>query len=113
MIVGVAAVEIQIHGSGSLKEKRGVVRSICRRLRNRFDVAVAEVEGQDLWQRAVLGMATVGADAGLVRAVLDRAVAFVEELHLAQVNHSEVEILRLPYESAAPGGSGGEPWDEE
>jgi uncharacterized protein YlxP (DUF503 family) len=113
MIVGVAAVEIQIHGSGSLKEKRGVVRSICGRLRSRFDVAVAEVGGQDLWQRAVLGVATVGADAARVRAVLDRAVAFIEELHLAQVNHSEVEILRLPYEQTAPEEPGGEPWDEE
>jgi uncharacterized protein YlxP (DUF503 family) len=98
MIVGVAALEIQIHGSNSLKEKRGVVQSICRRLRNRFPVAVAEVGGQELWQRALLGVATVGSDAGVVRSALERAVAFVEGLHLAEVLHSEVEILRLPYQ---------------
>jgi hypothetical protein len=113
MIVGVAAVEIQIHGSGSLKEKRGVVRSICRRLRNRMNVAVAEVGGQDLWQRALLGVAAIGSDAGAVRAALDRAVAFVEELHLAEVSRSEVEILRLPYEEAGAEEPTGEPWDED
>ena len=102
MIVGVAALEIQIHGSQSLKEKRGVVQSICRRVRNRFNVAVAEVGGQDLWQRALLGVAAIGCDAGVVRSALDRAVAFVEDLHLAEVLHSEVEILRLPYEDGGP-----------
>jgi hypothetical protein len=102
MIVGVAALEIQVHGSNSLKEKRGVVQSICRRLRGRFPLAVAEVGGQDLWQRALLAVAAVGSDAVVVRSALDRAVAFVEELHLAEVLHSEVEILRLPYQEGGP-----------
>ena len=47
MIVGAAVVEIYIHGSQSLKQKRGVVRSITRRVRNRFNLSVAEVGGQD------------------------------------------------------------------
>ena len=102
MIVGVAALEIQIHGSNSLKEKRGVVQSICRRVRNRFNVAVSEVGGQELWQRALLGVAAVGSDAGVLRSALERAVAFVEEMHLAEVLHSEVEILRLPYQEGDP-----------
>jgi uncharacterized protein YlxP (DUF503 family) len=114
MIVGVAAIEIQIHGSQSLKEKRGVVQSIGRRLRNRFNVAVAEVGGQDLWQRALLGVTAIGSDAGLVRSVLDRAVAFAEDTHLAEVLRSEIEILRLPYEQSEPDSdaSADEPWDE-
>jgi hypothetical protein len=113
MIVGAAAVEIQIHGSRSLKEKRGVVRSICRRVRNRFNLAVSEVDGQDRWQWALLGLAAAGSDAGPVRAVLDRAVAFIEGLHLAEVTHSEIEILRLPYAEGDPEGPLGSPWDEE
>ena len=47
MIVGAAAVEIHIHGAQSLKSKRGVVRSISQRVRNRFNLSVAEVGGQD------------------------------------------------------------------
>ena len=114
MIVGVAAIEIQIHGSQSLKEKRGVVQSIGRRLRNRFNVAVAEVGGQDLWQRALLGVTAIGSDAGVVRSVLDRVVSFAEEMHLAEVIRSEVEILRLPYEETEPESEqpGETPWDE-
>lgn len=97
MIVGAAAVEIHIHGSRSLKERRGVVRSISRRVRNRFNLSVAEVGGQDTWQSAVLGLSAAGADARTVRGVLDRAVTFIEELHLAEVVHSDVELVQLPY----------------
>jgi len=113
MIVGVAAIELHVHGSQSLKEKRGVVQSIGRRLRNRFNVAVAEVGGQDLWQRALLGVTAIGSDADTLRKVLEQAVTFAEEMHLAEVIHSEVEILRLPYEETeGPAeGSDGEPWD--
>jgi hypothetical protein len=100
MIVGAAAVELHIHGSQSLKEKRGVVRSISQRVRNRFNLSVAEVGGQDRWQVAVLGLAASGSDAAIVRRVLDRAVSFVEDLHLAEVTHADVEIIQLPYVEA-------------
>ena len=62
MIVGVAVVELRVHESQSLKEKRGVVRRITGRLRHRFNVSVAEVGGQDTWQRAVIGLAMAGSD---------------------------------------------------
>jgi hypothetical protein len=104
MIVGAALVELHVHGSQSLKEKRGVIRSITQRLRNRFPIAVAEVGGQDTWQRALLGLAATGSDAARVRQVLERAVAFVEELHLAEVTGSDVEILRLPHAERWSGG---------
>jgi uncharacterized protein YlxP (DUF503 family) len=97
MIVGAAVVELHIHGSQSLKAKRGVVRSISHRVRNRFNLSVAEVGGQGTWQIAVIGMTTVGADPRTVRRVLDRAVVFVEDLHLAEVLDSDVELIELPY----------------
>jgi uncharacterized protein YlxP (DUF503 family) len=100
MIVGAAAVELHIHGSRSLKEKRGVVRSIAQRVRNRFNVSVAEGGGQDRWQQAVLGLSATGSEAAVVRRVLDRALAFIEELHLAEVRYSDVEIVSLPYAAA-------------
>lgn len=93
MRVGAARVELHVHGAQSLKAKRGVVRSISRRLRNRFNVAVAEVGGQDTWQIAVLGLAAVSEDAATVRKRLEKAIDFVEELHLAEVLDQEIEIL--------------------
>ena len=102
MIVGAAAVEIHIHGSRSLKQKRGVVRSISQRVRNRFNLSVAEVGGWDRWQFAVLGLSAVGSDQVVVRRVLDRALEFIEDLHLAEVLNTDVEIVQLPYlETAA------------
>jgi uncharacterized protein YlxP (DUF503 family) len=92
MVVGAALVELHVHGSKSLKEKRGVVR-----VRNRFNVAVAEVGGQDTWQRAQLGLTACGNDARNVRTVLERAVEFIEQLHLAEVCDSDVELVTLEH----------------
>jgi hypothetical protein len=96
MYVGAALVELHVHGSQSLKQKRGVVRSICARVRNRFNVSVAEVGGQDTWQRAVLGLSAAGGEAERVRVALERVVDFIEDLHLAEVRGSEVQVLALP-----------------
>ena len=116
MIVGAAVVELHVHQSQSLKSKRGVVRSIVQRLRNRFPIAIAEVGGQDTWQRAVLGLSTVGIDHGRVRAVLEQAVAFVDGLGLAEVVGSDVELLAMPFESASGArldGAADEPNEDE
>ena len=98
MIVGAAVVELHVHGSQSLKEKRGVVRSVVQRLRNRFNVSVAEIGGQDTWQRAVLGIAATGNDRTYVRGQLGKALEFIEDMHLAEVNRSDVELLELCYD---------------
>ncbi len=108
MTVGVAVVQLQVHGSQSLKQKRGVVRSISQRVRNRFNLSVAEVGGQDTWQRCVLGLTTAGADETAVRRVLDRALDFIENLHLAEITGSDVDLLALPLEEG-----GWEPDDAE
>ena len=96
MIVGAAVIDIHVHASQSLKQKRGVVRSISQRVRNRFNVAVAEVGGQQTWQLSTLGIVSVGLDPVAVRRVLERVCEFVEDLHLAEVLHSDVEITELP-----------------
>jgi hypothetical protein len=113
MIVGAAVVELHVHGSQSLKEKRGVVRSIVQRLRNRFNVSVAEIGGQDTWQRAVLGIATTGSDRGYVRKQLGRALEFVDEMHLAEITNSDVELLELCYEERDDDDDGGDGEDGE
>lgn len=106
MIVGAAVVELHVHGSRSLKEKRGVVRSVTQRVRNRFSVSVAEIGGQDTWTRVQLGISTVGSDALVVRRVLDQVIDFIEELHLAELVAQDVEILRLPLHAEEDGEDG-------
>ena len=112
MIVGAAVVELHVHASHSLKQKRGVVRSVVQRLRNRFNVAVAEIGGQDTWQRAVLGITATGIDRTQVRGVLTRVLVFIEDLHLAEVTNSDIELLELCYEGRDEDDDG-EPETEE
>jgi uncharacterized protein len=106
MVVGAAEVELHVHASHSLKEKRSAVRSIVRRIRNEFNVAVGEVGGQDTWQWAVLGLAAVGHDGVSVRAILERVVEFIESLHLAEVTDHRIAIVSRGAESGDDGEEG-------
>lgn len=76
-MVGVLTVELVIYEARSLKDKRRVLQSLKQRLRNRFNVSVAEVAHQDVWQRATLGVAVVSNEAREVESQLDRVVDVV------------------------------------
>jgi hypothetical protein len=93
MFVAAATVELHIESAQSLKAKRGVVQAIKRRVRNKFNVSIAEVGGQDTWQVAVLGLAAVSEEGQEARVRLEQAIDFIEDLHLAVVTDQEVEIL--------------------
>ena len=95
MVVGTLRLTLQLPGSASLKSKRQVVRKVIDRIRARFNVSIAEVADNDLWQRATLGVAQVGSDAGYVEGALRQVVRFVEELHVAEVGADEIEVLHL------------------
>jgi len=68
--VGVLTLELRLENSHSLKDKRHVVRSLKDRLRHKFNVAVAEIDGQDLWQRATLAAVTVSSSHEFAEKVL-------------------------------------------
>lgn len=93
MIVGVCTVELFIGGSRSLKDKRQVLHSLKDRLHDKFNLSVAEVDGQDLWQKAVLGMACVANDGGHVHHVLEQAVNLIRGLPAVEVVRAHVELL--------------------
>jgi hypothetical protein len=85
MVVGIVRVELHLPQAQSLKDKRQVLRSLKERIRERAHASVAEVEYQDLWQRAALGIAVVSADGGQVRERLQSARRIVEQVVQAQV----------------------------
>jgi uncharacterized protein YlxP (DUF503 family) len=85
MVVGIVRVELHLPAAQSLKDKRQVVRSLKDRLRERVGASVAEVEFQDLWQRAAIGLAVVGVDGGQVRERLQSARHIVDQALQAQV----------------------------
>jgi uncharacterized protein YlxP (DUF503 family) len=82
MIVGVARFRLRLPENSSLKGKRGVVKSLCARIQGEFRVAAAEVDEQDVWQIAEIGVACVSNDRRHADAVLDRVLRFVESTRL-------------------------------
>lgn len=73
MVVGVLFVQIHISEATSLKDKRRVVKAMVAKVKNRFNVTIAELDSQDLWQRATLGIAMIGDS----RDHLERQLQFV------------------------------------
>ncbi|TAL12892.1 MAG: DUF503 domain-containing protein [Nitrospirae bacterium] len=71
MVVGVCTIDLHLPGVGSLKGKRQVLLSLKDRIKKAHNVSIAEVDGNDLWQRAVLGVACVANDGRFVTQVLD------------------------------------------
>ena len=93
MNVGVAEITLRLPASHSLKEKRRVVRSVCQRVRNRFNVAIAEVDGQDTWQTAVFGITCVSNSALHAAQMLDTVFEFIE------ADRPDAEIVSIESET--------------
>ena len=92
MIVGSLRVRLLVRESRSLKDKRQVVLSIKDRLRNRFNVSVAEVEAQDHRQLIVLGLAMVGNEAMPVRSAFEQIIAALRGHPVAELLDHEMEV---------------------
>lgn len=93
MVVGVLTIEIHIPGVSSLKGKRQVVQSVKKILQNRFNIAVAEVDYQDLWQRALLGVTSVASERTVLENELRLALAEVEKRDDLYVTNHTVEYI--------------------
>lgn len=92
MIVGICRIELTIYEAASLKEKRAVLQSLIRKLRNLGSLSVAEVDYHDKWQRAALGLATVAKDQQGAQRGLRQGITLIENDH-------RVEILRIDEET--------------
>lgn len=94
MHVGSLQVRLRVRESRSLKDKRQVVKSIIDRLRNGFNVSVAEVDARDQHQLVVLGVAAVGEDAAGVKTVLDRIADALRKHPIAEFCDCESYVDR-------------------
>lgn len=93
VVVGLCTVELFIADSQSLKDKRQVLLSMKDRLQQKFNLSVAEVDGQDLWQKAVLAFACVANDGRYVNQVLDQALNLIRSNSAIEIVQSRVELL--------------------
>lgn len=92
MLVGVERFDLRIPGCGSLKEKRHVVKTLTTAIRTRFNASVAEVDHQDLWQRAALGVSVVATDGYHARRVLHEIEKLVERWAEVEIISSELTL---------------------
>lgn len=79
MVVATCVIELNLSGVSSLKEKRRILKSILARLPQQFNVAAAEVAHQDVWQTAVIALATIGNDGRYLHGLLEKAVAWLAD----------------------------------
>jgi len=91
--VALGMVELHLPDVGSLKDKRHVLKGLKEKVRARFEVSVAEVDHQDVWQRATLAVAYVSADARHANTVISKAMDFIEDNVAGRVIDTSVEIL--------------------
>ena len=85
---------MRVPGCHSLKEKRQVIKSLMARVHNRFDVAIAEVDEQDSWQIAILGMSCVSNSSQHIDSLLTHVQRYIEEIRPdVVVTDSQVEII--------------------
>ena len=90
--VGLLLIELHLSGARSLKDKRMVVRGVKDRLK-KFNVAVAETEFQDLWQRAGLEIVTVSSNEDAVTRALDAVVQEIERTEPGLIVRTQIELL--------------------
>jgi len=95
MVVGTLRIEFLLRENHSLKGKRKIVKSMVDKVKSRFNVAVAEVGSNDKWQKIELGISAVGNDRRHVDSSLNHVFNFLDSLYLAEIVHSEFEILNL------------------
>jgi uncharacterized protein YlxP (DUF503 family) len=100
MFVGVLRLTLHLPEPGSLKSKRHLIRSAIDRVKAKFNVSIAEVAENDLWQRSVVGVAAVGNDHGFVNEVLDKVADFVGSMHGGQIAILARDVEIVPYGDA-------------
>lgn len=87
MVVGVCRLKLYLPGNGSLKQKRARLRPLLNRLHKEFNLSAAEVDLQDVWQSALIGLAVVSNEPGHAHTVLEHAVHWIE------VYYPDVEVV--------------------
>lgn len=93
MVIGVLTLEISIDGAFSLKEKRVIVNRVRDRVRNTFNVAIAEVDDQDVWNHACMAVVAVSNEQAHTNAVLSKVAEFVQRIRDCELEDYSIEFI--------------------
>jgi len=92
MVVGLLHVELHLPNARSLKDKRSVLKSLKDQLRGRFNVAVAELDSSEKWQRATLGISTLGEQRAYVEGLLTQVTEWLRATRLVELSRIQQEF---------------------
>lgn len=95
MVIGACIIELYLPGVASLKEKRSLLKRLMARLHKEFNVSCAELDHQDVWQSAQVGVAIIANDAAHVQRSLESVMRWIERTRpeVSVVDHT-VEVIR-------------------
>ena len=95
MVVGIGIVTFRLHDCHSLKGKRKIIKSIIQQVRNKFNVSVAEVGSNDVYQKSEIGFCLVGNDRQVMNSKIDKIINMIEDLGLAEIVDTEMELINI------------------
>ena len=95
MVIGAGKITFKLSFCHSLKEKRKVVKAIIHRTQKAFNVSMAEVDLNDIHQRAEIGFSMVGNDRRRINSKIDKLFEFTENLQLAEIINTDMEIINI------------------
>jgi len=93
MVLGVCTIDIYIPGVNSLKGKRGVLKSVIHRVRNKFNVSICELDKQELWKQATLGLACISNDRDMLHRIFSEVEKFIDSNGELQITDFKVQIM--------------------
>ena len=95
MKVGVCALELRIPYAHSLKEKRSIVKRISNKIQQKFNVSISEIDTQDLWQTATLGIAVVGSHGPFLEGFLETLIDYAENIFDGEIRVLHTEVIAV------------------
>jgi uncharacterized protein YlxP (DUF503 family) len=95
MKVGCCSIKFFLHGNNSLKGKRRITKSIKDRIRNKFNISVAEIGDQDVWQSLHIGIVAVGSDHKYLDGLMSKVVESIDKMNLAEMTDCQLETIHL------------------
>ena len=93
MIIATFTISIRASWVHSLKEKRMIVKSLCSKVRNKFNVSIAEIDMQDVHQSIVIGIAAIAGDSAHADSIIDNVINFIESITDAEIISVERELI--------------------
>jgi uncharacterized protein YlxP (DUF503 family) len=93
MHIGTLTIVLYLHDTGSLKDKRQILKSLIETTRQKFNISIAEIDDLDRWRRATIGVACVANDSAHVNRVLDKVLDTLESNPAVEVGEVALEML--------------------